>query len=103
MLRAIDVESPTKVEEYLKRWRGVFTRTAALMLSERGYGNDVMDWSELEQTALEILHSSKYVDELARTVGPFHFLGGPKGSLLYKGNMLMFLVDRLLYDESRGR
>ena len=92
---------PTKIEKCLKRCRGVFARSAALMLSKRGHGNDVMDWDEPEKSALEILQSSKYVDELARNVGPFRFLGGPPGKRrLTQGNMLMFLVDRLLYDEA---
>jgi len=98
----ISCELTTKVGEYLKRWYGVYARTAALMLVRRGYGNAAIDWDECEKTALEMIQSSNYVDELARDVGPFNFFGGPPGErqLIYKGNLLMFLVDRLLFDDT---
>ena len=92
----------TKVEEYLRRWRGVTAHYAAKRLILLGYGNDVLTWKRPERTPREILHSNWFVQALARNVGTFYFMGGPPGDAhSYRGTMLTFLVDRLLYLETK--
>ena len=90
----------TKVDEYLTRWRGVSAHTAAEMLTQRGYGNDMMDWRRPEKSPEEVCMSAWFANMRARDVGIFQFIGGPPGQrrLIRHGTLLMFLVDRLLYD-----
>lgn len=91
----------TKVDEYLNRWYGVSAHTAAEILIQIGYGNNVMDWNRPEKSPDEVYMSTWFVNMHARDVGTFYFMGGPpKYRRLIRGTLLMFLVDRLLFTEA---
>ena len=91
----------SKVEEYLKRYRGITIYAACAMLIALSYGGAVLARKYGGKRTVSDLFECSCAKHLqARKSGAFRFVGGPPGNLFtVEGSLLVLLVDRLLYHE----
>ena len=90
-----------KLKSRLWRWRGISAACAINLLVRTDCGEDVMDWDRAEKCPYDMAKSHWFENMRAREVGLFRFMGGPPGQRrLLTGDLLMFLVDRMMYREA---